>query len=235
MPILYTFGPAFGLPDPSPFVIKVHILLKMAGIAYKTAPADFKKAPKGKFPVLQEEDGTIVPDSTLIRFHLETKYGADFDKGIPADVAGVAWAFEKLCEDHLYWTIVHDRWMIAENFDKGPRHFFDKVPGLIRPLIITMILRRVRRNLHGQGNGRYTPQERLAIAARGLKALADYLENRAFLGGDRPCGADASVFATLNGLLTTFFTSDTSTEARRYPALAAYVARMNALYFPNGV
>ena len=73
------------------------------------------------------------------------------------------------------------------------------------------------------------------LAARGIKALAHYLENRAFLGGDRPCGADASVFATLNGLLTTFFTSDTSAEARRYPVLAAYVARMNALYFPNGV
>jgi hypothetical protein len=27
---LYTFGPYFGLPDPSPFVLKAEILLKMA-------------------------------------------------------------------------------------------------------------------------------------------------------------------------------------------------------------
>src|SRR5436190_8140000 len=33
---LYTFGPAFGLPDPSPFVTKVEVLLKMAGLAYGT-------------------------------------------------------------------------------------------------------------------------------------------------------------------------------------------------------
>ena len=43
MPILYVFGAAFGLPDPSPFVTKAHILLKMTGLSYKTAPADFKK------------------------------------------------------------------------------------------------------------------------------------------------------------------------------------------------
>jgi len=29
---LYSFGPAFGLPDPSPFVTKAATLLKMAGL-----------------------------------------------------------------------------------------------------------------------------------------------------------------------------------------------------------
>ena len=33
---LYTFGPAFGLPDPSPFVMKAEVLLKMAGLPYRT-------------------------------------------------------------------------------------------------------------------------------------------------------------------------------------------------------
>ena len=28
---LYTFGPKFGLPDPSPFCMKALVLLKMAG------------------------------------------------------------------------------------------------------------------------------------------------------------------------------------------------------------
>ena len=33
---LYTFGPAFGLPDASPFVIKAELLLKLAGLPYQT-------------------------------------------------------------------------------------------------------------------------------------------------------------------------------------------------------
>jgi hypothetical protein len=31
---LYTFGPYFGLPDGSPFVLKAMLLLKLAGLEY---------------------------------------------------------------------------------------------------------------------------------------------------------------------------------------------------------
>ncbi len=33
---LYTFGIAFGLPEPSSFVLKVQVQLKMAGLPYQT-------------------------------------------------------------------------------------------------------------------------------------------------------------------------------------------------------
>ena len=33
---LHTFGPAFGLPDPSPFATKGLVLLKMSGLPFKT-------------------------------------------------------------------------------------------------------------------------------------------------------------------------------------------------------
>src|SRR5215510_13602528 len=70
---LYTFGPAFSLPDPSPFVTKVEVLLKMAGLAYRTDTTGFRQAPKGKLPYI-DDDGEQVADSTLIRWHLENKY-----------------------------------------------------------------------------------------------------------------------------------------------------------------
>lgn len=231
---LYSFGPAFGQIDPSPFVVKAHTLLRMAGLEYKTAPADFKKAPKGKFPVV-EDDGLIVPDTTLIRFHIEKKYEFDFDKGLSLAERGAAWAFEKLCEDHLYWATVHERWMIDENFKRGPLRFFDKAPALLRGFIANSIRKKVKRNLFGQGFGRYTAEERRAIAGRAIGAIADYLADRAFIGGDKPCGADASVFATLAGYtgdyFETFYLCD---EAAKHPALGDYVTRMKALYFPEG-
>src|SRR5262249_12436061 len=105
---LYTFGPAFGLPDPSPFVTKVEVLLKMAGIAYRTDTTGFRQAPKGKLPYI-DDDGEQVADSTFIRWHLENKYRIDFDKELSAEQRAIAWAFEKMAEDNLYWTLVDAR------------------------------------------------------------------------------------------------------------------------------
>src|SRR5215831_13452453 len=76
---LYTFGPAFGLPDPSPFVTKVEVLLKMTGLAYRTDTTGFRQAPKGKLPYI-DDDGEQVADSTFIRWYLENIYRIDFDK-----------------------------------------------------------------------------------------------------------------------------------------------------------
>lgn len=227
---LYVFGNAFGLADPSPFVVKAHGLLRMAGIAYNTELANFKKAPKGKFPVVND-NGKIVPDSTLIRFHLETAHGIDFDSGMSESERGAAWAFEKLCEDQLYWAIVDERWMNDTNFEKGPRHFFDSAPAIIRPLIVAIIRRKVRKNLHAQGWGRFTREEKRLIAGRAMAALASYLKDREFLGGAQPCGADASVYATISGFLTEFFQSDIRQEVLKHPVLVEYANRMKARYF----
>ncbi len=135
MIILYTFGPYFGLPDPSPFVMKAEVLLKMANLPFETDTGGFNKAPKGKLPYIAD-DGEIIADSTLIRLHIERKYGFDFDAGLSLPERGIAWAFEKMCEDHLYWAGLHARWMVDENFDKGPRRFFDAVPSPLRPLVV---------------------------------------------------------------------------------------------------
>jgi glutathione S-transferase len=129
---LYSFGPAFGLPDPSPFVTKAEVLLKMAGLPYKTDTGGFNKAPKGKLPYIID-DGDTIADSTFIRWHLEQKYHIDLDRGLDAEQRAIAWAFEKMLEDQLYWAVVHERWMDDANFDKGPRTFFRKIPAPMRP------------------------------------------------------------------------------------------------------
>ena len=113
MPAMITlngFGPAFGLPDPSPFVTKVEVLLKMAGLEFRTAANGLRRAPKRKLPYI-DDGGTIIADSTFIRWHIEEKYGFDFHRDLPSEERAVAWAFEKMAEEHLYWAIVHSRWM----------------------------------------------------------------------------------------------------------------------------
>jgi glutathione S-transferase len=194
---LYTFGPAFGLPDPSPFVTKAEVLLKMAGLPYKTDTAGFNKAPKGKLPYI-DDDGTIVR-FTFVRIR-GPEASRRFRPGPVADERGVAWAFEKMCEYHLYWASLHARWMDDANFDAGPRKFFAGVPAPIRPLVVAMVRRQVRRNLWGHGLGRHSKEEIEQLAARSINAIADFLADKPYLMGQTPCGAGATA-AFMTGYL----------------------------------
>jgi glutathione S-transferase len=229
---LYTFGPAFGLPDPSPFVMKAEVLLKMAGVPYRTDTTGFRKAPKGKLPYI-EDGGEIIADSAFIRFHLEKKYGIDFDRSFDQTQRAIAWAFEKLSEDHLYWAIVEARWTDDANFNNGPRKFFAAVPAPLRPFVIALVRRQVRRNLHGQGMGRHSRPEIVTLATRGIDAIAAYLQQKPFFMGDEPSGVDATIFAFVAGLLSPTFETPLRTATERHDNLTRYVGRMTARYYPE--
>lgn len=229
---LYTFGPNFGLPDPSPFCLKAEVLLKMAGLPYALDYSGFLKAPKGKLPYL-DDGGTVVADSTFIRWRLEQAHGIDFDKGFSAEQKGVAWAFEKLCEDNIYWGIVRDRWLTGSNFDRGPRQFFNFAPALLRPLIISRALGKVRKSLHGQGLGRHATADSERITIAGINAVSDYLGNKPFLLGDAPCGADATVFATVASVLCPIIPGPIHEAAKARANLVAYRDRGMAKWFPD--
>jgi glutathione S-transferase len=230
---LHTFGPAFGLPDPSPFVTKAEMLLKLANLPYRKEPTGLRKAPKGKLPYI-EDQGQRVPDSTFIRWHIEKKYGFDFDSGLSAQERGVAWAVEKLMEDNLYWITIRWRWLDDENFKRGPTIFFSAIPGLVRPLVERMVRRKVRQNLHAHGLGRHTDTEQMAIAAKTLASLSAILGDKPYLMGSQPCGTDATLFAFVAGVLCPHFESPLRKEAEKHANLIRYAENMQARYFAEG-
>lgn len=229
---LYAFGPNFGLPDPSPFCMKAMILMKMANLPYEFRLCDPRKAPKGKGPFIVDE-GATVPDTTFIRWHLEKKYGHDFDAGLSPHQRASAWAFEKLCEDNLYWALLSERWMIDKNFDAGPKVFFNGIPQPLRPLVIRIVRKDVRRNLHGQGLGRHSRDEILKIADAGLAALDTHLGDNDFMMGKSPSGLDAIAFPTIVGCLPENFDTPLKAMVRSRPRLRAYCDRAMALWFPE--
>ncbi len=229
---LYTFGPAFGLPDPSPFVTKAEMLLKLAGLPYRTNTSGFRRAPKGKLPYIEDE-GVIVPDSTFIRWHIEKKYGFDFDQGLSEAERGHAWAIEKLLEDHLYWAVVEARWLDDANFAKGPANFFRNVPWPMRSFVKAMVRSKVAKALKAHGIGRHNQQEIIALATKDIESIAAVLGEKPFLMGSKPCGADATLFAFTAGLLCARFDTPTRSVAQTHPNLVAYADRMLKQYFPD--
>jgi glutathione S-transferase len=229
---LFAFGPAFGLPDPSPFVTKVETLLKMAALPYQVELGDLRKAPKGKLPYI-EDDGERIADSTFIRWHLERKYGFDFDRGLSLEQRASAWAFEKMAEDHLYWILVDARWMDDDNFAKGPSTFFRRIPAPVRPIVAAMVRRRVRKNLHAQGIGRHSAVEIAMLTQRAIDAIAEFLGGKPYFMGGEPTGIDATLFAFIASVLCPLFDAHVRAAAERHANLKHYVGRMAGRYYPD--
>lgn len=228
---LYTFGAVFGLPDASPFVIKAHVLLKMAGQPYQVNKKGFGKAPKGKLPYI-DDAGKVVADSTFIRLHLEQQYGVDFDQGLTPEQRAVAWAVEKMLEDNLYWIGVYWRWMNEANFTKVSAVFFKAVPAPLRLLVQSLVRRQMRKSLKAQGTGRHSEADMAVIGARGLDALAGLLGAKPYLMGEQPCSTDAMLFATLTSSLCPVFETPLKQIILGHPNLVAYEARMRQRFFP---
>jgi glutathione S-transferase len=230
MLIFYGFGSAFGLPDPSPFVMKSEVQLKMAGVPYRFERAAPPDAPKGKIPFIKT-GAHRVGDSTFIRAHIEKAHGFDFDEGLNAEQRAQAWAIERMLEDHLYFAILHVRWLDDENWEKGPSHFFDGAPDGVA----AGARERVRQTLHGHGLGRHRDDEIVELATRSIDALAAQLGDKPYLFGDRPCGADATAFAFVAGVLTPFFDTPLRKTAERHTNLIAYRDWMMGQYYPEFV
>ncbi|CAN5495085.1 glutathione S-transferase family protein [soil metagenome] len=230
MIILYGIGPGFNLPEISPFVTKTEVQLKMAGLAYQKKPARPADSPKGQVPFIADDAETIA-DSTFIRAHLERKYDVDFDNGLELAQRAQAWAIEQMIEHHLYWALVGVRWVDAVNFAKGPSHFFDSAPDGVREAARAQVIQ----NHRACGLGRHSPDEALQLADRSFMALSVLLAGKPYLMGHRPCGADATAFAVLAGIMSPFFDSPLQRQLRRYGNLVAYIDRMMAQYYPEHV
>jgi glutathione S-transferase len=227
---LFGFGPAFDLPDPSPFVMKTEVQLQMAGLSYVKSRAAPPAAPKGKIPYI-EDKGQRIADSTFIRAHVERKYGVDLDRGLTPDLRARAWAVERMLEDHLYFALLAARWLDDENWAKGPSHFFDGAP---RGAAETA-RERGRETLNGHGLGRHTPDEIAELGCRSLAALSALLGNKPYLFGPAPSGVDATAFAFVAGVMTPFFETKLRAFALTHKNLIGFRERMMEEHYPKFV
>jgi glutathione S-transferase len=98
-----------------------------------------------------------------------------------------------------------------------------------------MVRRQIRRTLWGHGLGRHTDEEIALLAARDLRSIADFLGDKPYLLGPRPCGADAAVFAFVAGCLLSRFKTPIRVAAELQPNLVAYRDRMMEQYYPGWV
>ena len=225
---LYGIGPGFGLPEISPYVTKTEVQLKMAGLDYRKVQGRAELSPKGQLPFI-DDDGELVADSTFIRAHIESRYGVDLDAGPSAIERAQAWAIERMIENHLGWCMVHARWLLKDNFDKGPARFFDKAPEGVREAV----RQQVNANVRAVEIGRHSDDEIADLGEKSLDAMAQLLDGKRFMMGDHATSVDAIAFAQVAAILSVFFDSPLRRRAERFEGLVAYRDRMMRRFYPG--
>ena len=225
---LYTYRAGFGQFSFSPFCTKAAWLLNMAGKTWQRSDMDDpRKMPHGKLPAIGLEDGTTVPDSDNIRGYLEAQ-GHDFDAGLPPRDRAASRALIRMAEEHMYFHQVLDRWGDAANWKIIQQEYFGFLPALVRGMITHGLRKNLMRTMHGQGIGRLSVEQRLERIEPDLQAITDHLGDRAFLFGDTPHAADASVGAILGAIMAAPAPTALSQRVNGDTLLAAYVARCEA-------
>ncbi len=228
---LVTFAPAFGAPSASPFGVKAICLLKMAGAEFEVVAGDPRKAPKAKLPMLVDE-GTTIADSEDIRSYLEQKFKVDFDAGLSLEQRATSRAIIRMCDEHLYFLLVCDRWLIDANWEIVREKFFGMIPKPIRGFITGKIRKKVRNSMHSQGVGRHTVAEQLTRADKDIKAIMVLLGEKPFLFGDTPTAADASAVGVLSAMAGSPTKTMLSERINTDMPLIAYLKRVREALYP---
>lgn len=231
---LYKFGPIWGVPDASPFCVKLETYLRMAGLEYATEKGaqNLKLAPKKKMPFI-DHDGRRVADSEFVIDYLKKTFGDTVDGHLSADQKAIGKLIQRTLDEHCYFTLVHSRWLDARNWPLVRDAFFRPVPALLRGFVAAMMQKRVRKMIYSQGTGRHSEAEMYAQAIDDLKTVLHLLGDKPFIFGDTPCSTDAVIFSYFANLNTPPMTSPLHAFIESEPRATAYCERMYARFYPD--
>lgn len=230
---LYQFPPAFGLPNASPFCLKLELYLRMTGQPYRNRyTLELHKAPKGKLPWIDDE-GTALADSGLIIDHLKRKFGDSLDGALKPLQRAQALAITRLLEEHLYWAVLYDRWIAAPGWEMTRQEIFGRLAWPLRAIVPYVAQRGLRAELRGQGMGRHTAEQIHALGVADIDALAALLGDQEYFLGSQTTSVDAVAAAFLANILMVPLDTPIKRAAAGHPNLGAYCQRMMQQYFPE--
>ncbi|MBS0252891.1 MAG: glutathione S-transferase family protein [Proteobacteria bacterium] len=200
---VYGYVPAWGLPDISPYVTKVIAYMTFVGIPFQHRSQDLARididAPHGKLPYIVDSDGTKVADSNTIIKYLQGKFGDPLDADLSLSERANALAWNRLIEEHLYWSgVIEPRW----RSDPGWETY---IPFIVQGAEVTPQMRagldafraRILAGFDGQGMGRRRSETVLDCFRTDIDAISDRMGDNPYFLGDKPRSLDASVYAML--------------------------------------
>ncbi|HZS35754.1 MAG TPA: glutathione S-transferase family protein [Polyangia bacterium] len=222
-----------GLPNFSPFCMKVENYLRLTGVEYRTEVGDVRRAPKKKLPVIVDGD-TRVCDSGAIIEYLKSKHGDPLGDGKLSDAErSRAHLVRRTFEESLYFAMLYSRWVPDDAWPALRKRLAPMLPAFLRPFLPELIRGQIRKQVYMQGTGRHTAEEIWALAGADLAAIATALGDAPFFGGAEPRTIDATAYGFLANVFYEPFHSPITDRALAHPNLAAYADRMKARVYPG--
>jgi glutathione S-transferase len=229
---LHQFPAHLGMPNLSPFCMKVETWLKLAGLPYEIKwQPNPRKGPVGKLPYIVD-DGEIVCDSERIIAHLSRKHGIDLDAGLSAPQRALARVIQRMLDEHTYWGVLYSRWLDPAGWAQFRGVVFGALPPPLRRPVSALVQKKLRRYAWSQGLGRHPPDEIYARIGQDLQALSALLGDQPFFMGAQPRTLDASAYAILGNCWEAGIDPVLKPMLGQHPNLVAYCARMRARCFP---
>lgn len=191
----HQFPAAFGLPNISPFGLKVDLFFKMIGVDHQSVNGDPRKAPKGKLPYI-EMDGRTIADSEFIVQDFIDRKKCTLDDAFSIEDKAVAHAMCRMLEERYYWTMIYSRWVDEDTWPAFKKELFPQIlPPIVRLFVPSLIRKQVIKDLHSHGIGRHSKQEIYQLAETDLEALDTWLAGKKYCLGDQISSYDATVLA----------------------------------------
>jgi glutathione S-transferase len=177
----------------------------------------------------------LVQDSNFIRAHCERKSGKSLHDGLSDEQRAASWAFERMAEDHINSVMAMERWLKDDNFFEGPILFFSDVPLAARDAVVKEVRDGMAQSFYTRGLSRHSEEERMHLVALDIEAIAIQLGSKAYLFGDAPSAADASVSAALISAGTEYFETPLTNLVRGHGNLVDYMNRMQDRFFAENL
>jgi len=228
---LYQFKPAFGLPNASPFCMKVEVFLKMAGLDYQVKiMGDPGKAPNGKLPFIIDEGETIA-DSAFILQYLSSQYTLSINQTYSERDRAMGDAMAKLLEEHFYWSLTYSRWMDERYWPATKKAFFGSMPLPLQLVIPSVARGKVKTQIFQQGTGRHSEGNIYQLGIHDINTVDALLNDNDYILGAEASVYDATVYAFLANTLVPEPNTPLNQHIKSKPRLVAYCERMRTRYF----
>jgi len=191
-------------------------------IYFQGNPAKFKNS---KLPVIQDGDKYIC-DSYFIEEYLSQKFDIKIDEHLSGIDKANGFAYSKMCEEFLYWSLLCERWFIDENWQKLKAKFFGEVPALLRGFVTNMIRKNIKKSTVGHGMGRHSDQEIHNFGVKCIEAVSMFLGDKTFFLGDQISSYDFIIHSYVSNALFIGLNPKLQKEANKYSNLLSYSDRV---------